>query len=587
MATPPQSLDPLFAFLAYSLSSLETAFYKVPGSAVIARYVKSSHQNDPGRTILELILVIFAIRTLLQSRTRNEKQQKHFIEFSEKEIDELVHEWTPEPLSPPLTAEETNELASVSIISGPNGAKPRLTKSNKPVLNLASYNFTGLAGNEHIKSLAIDTLRRYGLGSCGPSGFYGTIDVHTKFEETVASFLGTEAAILYAQSMATTESVIPAFCKRGDLIIADKHCNFAIRKGIEISRANVRWFEHNDLASLEEVLMTLEKEEKRRLRRRGCLSRFARMLGFGSRKVSAKYIVTEGIFERDGAMVDLPKLIELKQKYKYRLILEESMSFGTVGRTGRGLTELYNVPATKVDMIVASAAIGLGAGGGFCAGNQAVIDHQRSNGMAFVFSASLPALLAVSATEAIQLLSSTPSILESLQENTRIARSILDKVDGITIPSHPASPLIHIQLKDSFWRSSVGSPEATPTKGGLLHPSAALSAPALTINTRTSNSSSKQTFQSPISASQPSPSQIAFEEGILQEIVDEALAQGVFLTRAKRLRGQEVNEPKPSIKVSISGGNSGQGGGGLTKKEIEKACAVIKAAVAKVAAKRP
>ncbi|KAF4579674.1 serine palmitoyltransferase component [Pleurotus pulmonarius] len=571
---PSSSFDPLFAFLSFSLSKAESAFYSLPGSSVIARYVKSSHQNDPGRTVLELILVVFAIRTLLQSRTRNEKQQKHFIEFDEKEIDELVAEWTPEPLTPQLTATEKSDLAAVPIIAGPNGAKPKVTKMAKPVLNLASYNFTGLAGNEHITSRAIETLRRYGLGSCGPSGFYGTIDVHTKFEETVASFLGTEAAILYAQSMATIESVIPAFCKRGDLIIADKHSSFAIRKGLEISRATVRWYEHNDLASLEEVLMTIEKEEKRRLRRRGCLSRL-----FGRSRIQVKYIVTEGIFERDGAMVDLPKLIELKQKYKYRLILDENMSFGSVGRTGRGLTELYNVPATKIDMIVGSAAIGLGAGGGFCAGTQAVIDHQRSNGMAFVFSASLPALLAVSATEAIQILSSTPSILESLHENTRAARAILDKVDGITIPSHPASPLIHIYLKGNTF--SPSSPDATPTR--FLHPSSAQNSPSLSIITKTpsSHGSSKQSHQSPLSLPQLSPSQIALEESILQEIVDEALSQGVLLTRAKRLRGQEVNEPKPSIKLSISGGS-----GGLTKKEVEKACAVIKSAVGKVLAKR-
>lgn len=83
-AGPSSSFDPLFAFLSFSLSKAESAFYSLPGSSVIARYVKSSHQNDPGRTVLELILVVFAIRTLLQSRTRNEKQQKHFIEFDEK-----------------------------------------------------------------------------------------------------------------------------------------------------------------------------------------------------------------------------------------------------------------------------------------------------------------------------------------------------------------------------------------------------------------------------------------------------------------------------------------------------------------------
>jgi serine palmitoyltransferase len=76
------TLDPLFVLLSYSWETLETVFYKIPGSAVVARYVKSSHQNDPGRTLLEVILIIFAIRTLLQSRTRADP--KHFIQFTEK-----------------------------------------------------------------------------------------------------------------------------------------------------------------------------------------------------------------------------------------------------------------------------------------------------------------------------------------------------------------------------------------------------------------------------------------------------------------------------------------------------------------------
>lgn len=78
------TFEPLFSFLAFSLSNLERSFYKLPGSAVIERYVRSSHQNDPGRTVLELILVIFVIRTLLQSRTRADRNGKNFIEFNDK-----------------------------------------------------------------------------------------------------------------------------------------------------------------------------------------------------------------------------------------------------------------------------------------------------------------------------------------------------------------------------------------------------------------------------------------------------------------------------------------------------------------------
>jgi serine palmitoyltransferase len=85
-----------------------------------------------------------------------------------------VDEWTPEPLGAPLTAEEQTDLATVPVVSGPNGPRPKLVNTGKQVLNLASYNFTGLAGNETIKERAIETLRKYGVGSCGPPGFYGT-----------------------------------------------------------------------------------------------------------------------------------------------------------------------------------------------------------------------------------------------------------------------------------------------------------------------------------------------------------------------------------------------------------------------------
>ena len=125
--------------------------------------------------------------------------------------------------------------------------------------------------------------------------------------------------------------MILAFAKRGDIIVADPSINFAIQKDLQISRFTVRWFDYNDLKSLEEVLLGVERERRKR---RGPLRR--------------RITVFEGIFEKYGSMVDLPKLvscarsvtvrslsdrvllIELKLKYKYRLILDESIS-GTVG----------------------------------------------------------------------------------------------------------------------------------------------------------------------------------------------------------------------------------------------------------------
>jgi len=140
-------------------------------------------------------------------------------------------------------------------------------------------------------------------------------DVHIQLERDIADFLGTEAAILYSQGFSIVSSVIPAFCKRGDIIVADRGVNFAIQKGIQISRSTVRWFDHNDLKSLEDVLESVEKERKKR---RGPLTR--------------RFIVTEGIFEKDGAMVDLPKLVRCliflptHLSYKNRLILNSDIN---------------------------------------------------------------------------------------------------------------------------------------------------------------------------------------------------------------------------------------------------------------------
>ncbi len=125
-----------------------------------------------------------------------------------------------------------------------------------------------------------------------PQPFDRVLDAHLDLERDIADFLGTEAAILYSQGFSTITSVIPAFCKRGDIIVADRGVSFPIQKGLQISRSTIRWYDHNDLKSLEEVLQSIEKDRKKR---RAPLTR--------------RFIVTEGIFEKDGVMVDLPKLV--------------------------------------------------------------------------------------------------------------------------------------------------------------------------------------------------------------------------------------------------------------------------------------
>ena len=178
--------------------------------------------------------------------------------------------------------------------------------NGRTVTNLASYNFYNLVSNETLKEKAIQVLRTYGVGPCSPPGFYGTQDVHIKTEADIAAHLGTPACIVYAQALSTISSVISAFSKRGDIIVADKAVNYAIRKGIQISRSTIRWYEHNDMQDLQRVLeRVLIEQAKKPLTRR--------------------FIITEGLFENVGDMIDLPKIVRWPDIYTFCIYTHSDM----------------------------------------------------------------------------------------------------------------------------------------------------------------------------------------------------------------------------------------------------------------------
>jgi len=162
-------------------------------------------------------------------------------------------------------------------------------------------------------------------------------------------------------------------------------------------------------------------------------------------------------------------------------------------------------------------------------------------------------MMSVCASEGIGILRDNPGCMRELVENVRVLRSVLDRLECIEIPSHPASPLIHIYVRSPF---SSAMTLQVPTAGG---------------KSQRSNPTSLIPRDAPVY-------DIPMEERLLQDVVDEALAQGVLLTRVKRLRGQEAAEPRPSIKIAVSAG--------LSRKEMEKAAGVLRAALVKVLGKR-
>lgn len=128
--------------------------------------------------------------------------------------------------------------------------------------------------------------------------------------------MGSEEAIAYSDGPSTVSSAIPAFAKRGDVLLVDECVNEAIRSGVNLSRSTVHLFRHNDMDHLESLMKELEAADKRKKRKKDEVRRF---------------VIVEGLYRSKGTVSPLPKIVELKNKYCYRLILDESCSFGVMG----------------------------------------------------------------------------------------------------------------------------------------------------------------------------------------------------------------------------------------------------------------
>jgi serine palmitoyltransferase len=179
-----------------------------------------------------------------------------------------------------------------------------------------SRDFLGLSASPKIAERARSALEEYTVGSCGPRGFYGTTTAHLQLETSIAKFLGTEEAITYSDETATICSVIPAFAKRGDVLLVDAGVSWGIQQGSWLARAKVVWWAHNDVDDLASKLEAVREADEKRP---------------GSSIAQRRFIVVEGLYASSGALCPLPKIVELAKKYRWRIILDDSLGFGVLG----------------------------------------------------------------------------------------------------------------------------------------------------------------------------------------------------------------------------------------------------------------
>ena len=157
------------------------------------------------------------------------------------------------------------------------------------------------------------------------------IDVHLDLEKQLAEYFSVEEGIIYSYGFSTIASAIPAYSKRGDIIFADEGVHFAVQKGLIASRSDVRYFKHNDLDDLERLLKEQADADLKNPKKA---------------KATRRFLVVEGLYLNHGDLCSLPRMVELKYIYKFRIFIDETVSFATIGKTGRGITEYYNIPVS-------------------------------------------------------------------------------------------------------------------------------------------------------------------------------------------------------------------------------------------------
>lgn len=289
-------------------------------------------------------------------------------------------------------------------LTGPMSGRSSL-ENRDPVTVLCSNNYIGFCSRPELIEAGKKALDTYGVGAASVRFICGTYDIHRKLEDKAAAFVGTEAALTYTSCWNANTAVIPALLGEGDCVISDALNHASIIDGCRMTAKSVKRFvyRHSDMKDLERIL----SEEAA-----GC---------------GQKLVITDGVFSMEGDLAKLPDIVALAEQYGAAVLMDDSHGTGVMGKTGRGTAEHYGLFG-KVDIITSTFGKALGgAGGGFVAGKQAVIDLCRQISRPSLFSNSLPPVIAAMALRALELLEEEPEVVASLRRKTAHLRNALLK----------------------------------------------------------------------------------------------------------------------------------------------------------------
>jgi glycine C-acetyltransferase len=317
-----------------------------------------------------------------------------------------------------------NDYFYVRPILDPKPGREMLYQG-KPVVQWSINNYLGLAENEELRNIAVETARTYGPGApMGSRMMTGNTPRHLELERKFAAFMGKEAAILFNYGYLGVLGTIQALCEPTDTILIDKLAHASMVDAMFMSRAQFRVWKHSDMNSLEAHLKKANQDRK-----------------------GGVLVVTEGVFGMTGDVAPMADICALKDKYDARLFVDDAHGFGVVGPTGRGTGELHGCQ-DKIDVYLGTFAKAFAAIGGVAGGPKDVVEWVRFNARTQVFAKSLPIIYVEVVSRALDLIANDDWRRARMWEVNRKLKTGLRELGYMVgeVPS-PVTP-VFVHLKD-------------------------------------------------------------------------------------------------------------------------------------------
>ncbi len=303
------------------------------------------------------------------------------------------------------------------ILAGPQGAWITLHDGRR-LLNLCANNYLGLSGHPEIVAAAKRGLDEWGNGLSSVRFICGTQALHKELERRVSRFLGTEDTILYSSCFDANGGLFEALLSEEDAVISDQLNHASIIDGIRLCKAQRFRYKNSDMGDLEAQLKAAAS------------ARF-------------RMIATDGVFSMDGTVANLSGICDRAEKYDALVMVDDSHAVGVLGKSGRGTHEHCGVMG-RVDVLTGTFGKALGgASGGYASGRREIIALLRQRSRPYLFSNTLAPGVAAASLKALDLVESSPALVDKLRRNTRYFRERMSQIGFAIAPGeHPIVPVM-------------------------------------------------------------------------------------------------------------------------------------------------